>query len=223
MSEENKDLGLYSLTAPAIMAHPHLFEARSFKGKGEPKFDANFVLDANHPDLAPIKNVIKEVAQAAEPGVAIDAFGKPLKSGSKLADKRKAERGGKYRDEAEYQRDKVVIIARSKYAPNLSVLDNGQVVELRDNEALRAKYKNKFFFGAEAIAEFRFVWYPATKEGDKPGVTAYLQSVLVTGKGTRLTGARPATEAFSGYLGKVSSEDPTIGVGEASDGDEIPF
>ena len=75
----------------------------------------------------------------------------------------------------------------------------------------------KFFFGAEVYAQVNLVAYKGV--GANPdGVTAYLNMVVATGKGTRITSAKSASEVFSGYAGRVSDEDPTAG-GD----DEIPF
>lgn len=222
----------FVLTRPAVLIFNQqklngatvntLFTPTQFKNKGEFKFSAGFVLNSDHPDLVAVKTAINNVAQAASPGIAWNAIGKPLSTGDKHADQKKAKAGEKYDGSYDWMRGKVVLTARSQFQPQLSVF-NGKgnpVIQLED-EALKAKYRDKFFWNAEVIAEFAFVWYPAQKEGDKPGVTAYCQAVLATGGGTRTSATKPANETFSAYLGHATTEDPTGGAGVEDD--EIPF
>lgn len=231
--EKTKTPGIrFALTRPAIMIFNFqklngvtvntLFTATQYKNKGEFKFSAGLVLNPDHANLNDIKKAINDVAQAASPGVQWNAIGKPLSNGDKHTDAKKAKAGDKYDGSYDWLRGKVVLTARSKFQPQLSVF-NGRgnpPIELQD-EALKAKYRDKFFWNAEVIAEIAFVWYPAQKEGDKPGVTAYLQSVLATGGGVRSTVQKPARETFSGYLGHASEIDPSGGA--AVDDDEVPF
>lgn len=225
MTDKTTTSGVFVIQrAPGILCFPeNLFTAKAFerngKPQGEPKFGCQIVIGADHPDLADMKALIVKVANEASPGIDITAFGKPLNSGTKEADKRKAKKGAAYKNDAEFMRDKVVIKSRSKFPPVLCVIDNKKLVELSD-DALKAKYKTRFFFGAEVLVEITFVWYNAMKEGDKPGVTAYVNKVIATGGGTRLSTGTSAAEAFSGYLGKLSTESP---LGGKVDDDEIPF
>lgn len=214
----------FAFTAPAILIYNEgLFKATQYLNKGEFKFNGTFVLAPDHPNLAALKAEINKVAQAASPGIAWNAFGKPISTGDKLADKRKAKKGDKYSGDAEWMRGQVVLQSRSKFAPALSIVADKRVIELKYDAALLAKYKAQFFFGAEVVVEVALVWYPAQKEGDRPGVTAYCQAVLATGKGTRLSGTRPAAETFTAYLGHATSEDPTGGAGIGDLDDEIPL
>lgn len=220
MTDATQQGGWFVLTRPARLTFPKgLMEARQFEGKGDFKYQSRIFLDADHPDLPGVKETIKRVANEARPGIDINAFNKPLKNGDKEADKVKAKKGAKYKNEGEYQRGKVVIGSRSKFEPNLSVLlPNKQIVKLTTAE-LKSQYRDKFYFGANVIVEFNFVWYKEIKEGDKPGVTAYIQKVMAVEGGERIGGGRSEEDAFSGYLGHVSSASP---LGETSD-DDIPF
>ena len=131
----------------------------------------------------------------------------------RLADRRK-EKAGK--EDGEYQRGKVIIAARSKYEPKLSGIQAGKVVDYEGDA--RKLHEKDFFFGAECLAQINFVAYDGV--GANPdGVTAYLNMVFVTGKGTKIAGGASAAEAFKGYAGTVSNEDVT---GDTLD-DEIPF
>lgn len=215
MTDQQTD-GRFAIMNPVILAHPHLFEAQAYKAngkeKGEPKFGANLVLTPG-PELDEMKKKAAAVAKAKWPTRALSELKFPFASGDKLADKRKAKSG---KDDGDYQRGKVVINARSKYRPRLAIVANGRIVDLEDDAAI-AQHKAKFFFGAEVLAELNFVAY---ENPEKDGVTAYLNLVLATGKGTRIAGGASASEVFKGYAGSVSAEDPTGGV-ELDD--EIPF
>ncbi len=225
MTDAKQTSARFVFTRPAVLIYNEgLFVATQYQNKGEFKYGAGFVLKADHVDLTPLKKAILGVAQAAQPGIQWADFGKPIQAGDKLADKRKAKKADKYTGDAEWMRGQVALIARSKFAPALSVFNApGQPPTDLSDDALKAKYKNQFFFGAEVLVEVALVWYKAVKDGDKPGVTAYCQAVLATGKGTRLSGSRPAAETFTGYLGHASTESPLGGAGTAEMDDEIPF
>jgi hypothetical protein len=217
--------GIYSLTKPVILAHPNLAVARAFGPKGResgtPKFSANLVLDRDSDDLKALQALAAQVAKAKWPGRPFkDADPKktiqfPFTNGDKLADKRKA--AGK--SDGEFQRGKVIIAARSKYAPRLSALQGGKVVDFEDENARKAALP-LFYFGAEVLAQLNLVAYDGV--GANPdGVCAYLNMVFATGKGKRLSGGVSAAESFKGYAGTASYEDPTGGVDSLDD--EISF
>lgn len=218
--------GIYSFTAPAILAFPGLLEAKKFKraGKetGEAKFGASFVFDPDHPDLKPMKTLAATLAKQKWPGGDLSKMLFPFKSGDKEIEKRIAKlkkEGKEYKGDADFMKGKVIVKTSSKYQPRLSVILNGKPVDL-EGEALAA-HKGKFYFGTQALAQLNFVPYDAIKEGDSDGVTAYLNMVLTLNKGERLSGGASAAEVFKGYVGHSTTEDPTA-VGETVD-DEIPF
>ncbi len=229
MANENADSGIFNSTIPTLMAFPHLLVPQPFKArgteKGEPKYGASFVLEPNSPDLESLKKLFVRAAKAAKPDLTdFSKLSKPWKSGDKLADRRKAQLGDKYAGDAEYQRGKVVLTARSKYAPVLSVIKDRQHIELAD-DALRAKYKDMFFFGAEVLFQVNFRWFDGIRDNDPDGITAYLNMVLATGKGKRLGNSRSSADAFKGYVGALVNEDPTEGLdtGSVDLDDNIPF
>lgn len=205
-----------SLTKPVILDHPNLFEARAIgpKGReqGKPKYSANFIFPADHPDLKGLVAKAKEVAQARWPGRELASLKFPFSKGEKLAEKAKAK--GK---DGEYLRGNTVISSRSQYEPRLSVIENKKLIELEGPARVAAK--SKFYRGVEVLAQFNFVAYEGV--GENPdGVTAYLNMICSLNQGKRMAGGQSAAEVFKGYAGVVSQEDPTAG---SEDDDEIPF
>lgn len=225
----------FDLTAPAIIAHPNLLEAKAFKrdGKetGPPKFSVSFVMAPDHPDLAGLKKSALEAAKAEWPGRDIgDAFKKgdivfPWKSGDKLIERQTAQlkkKGKTYDGKGDFMKGKVVVKASSKFQPGLAVVAGGRIVDL-DTPELIAKHKGQFYFGVQALGSLNFQAYDAVKDGDKDGVTAYIQLVLSTGKGEKLAGGASAAERFKGYQGGLSADDPTAGMPDMDLNDDIPY
>lgn len=217
MTEPVKTDGIYNLTIPVVGSFLQIFEPKAFtengKAKGDPKFSANLNILADSPDLAAMKTLAAKLARAKWPDKAFFATVQetgekipqiifPFSNGDKLADAAKEKK-----KDGEYMRGKVVISARSKYEPRLSYIDNGKIVDV-ENEAQRAIAKTKFFSGVELLAQLNFVPYDAVGQNGKPGVTAYLNMLLSTGKGTRIGGGQTASEAFKGYVGTVSTDNP---------------
>lgn len=213
--------GIYSLTAPAVMAHPTLITPRGFgpkgKEKGEPRYGASFLFKPDSADLAEMKKLCAKVAKAKWPSKSLADLAFPFVSGDKLADKRK-EKSGK--DDGAFQRGHVILKAKTKIEPALAYIESGRIVELTGADQ-RAANSAKFFFGAEVYAVLNFVAYNATKDGEKDGVTCYLNGVMATGKGTKIAGGPSLSETFRGYVGQHSAEDPTAGVENLDD--EISF
>jgi hypothetical protein len=213
--------GIFEMTAAAIVAHPHLFEARPFKNpktgkeEGEPKFSVNLILDPEHPDLKAMKALVRDIALANRPGVDFKTLDLPFKSGTEAADKRAAACEMKNKpSDGEYQRGKAIVVARSKYQPQLAIIEAGKGIINLDTPALLAMHKAKFYFGVEALAQLNFVWH--NEVGRNPaGVNAYVNAVVSLGTGKRLSGARPPSEVFKGYVGHTTTENPLD--------DEIPF
>lgn len=226
MAEETKG-AVYNLTASVVMTFPNLLAPRKFgkKGKesGDPKYSASFSLTPDSIDLKAMKALAAQVAKAKWPGRPfVDPSDKtknllfPFTSGDKLADAAKAEKKDK-----EFYRGKIIMASRSKYQPRLYLLENPDVA--LEGDALKAA-GSKFYSGVLVLAQFNFVAYPGV--GHNPdGVTAYLNMVMSTNRGAKLGSTGPsAAEAFKGYIGTVSAEDPTGGefAAPADDGDEIP-
>lgn len=213
MSDQNA--GIFASTAPAVLIHPALFEARAFKrnGKdvGEPKFSGAFVLAADHPDVAALKAKALGVARAKWPGIDPNSLAWPWVKGEVSADKAKAKNKN-----AEYARGKIVLTARSKFPPRLGGLEDGRIVDY-ETEAARALAKPKFYFGTEALFEVNFVAYDAIRDGERNGVNAYLNQVVTLNRGERLAGGPSPSETFKGYAGSSTAEDPTSGADQGGD------
>ena len=211
--------------------HPNLVIPRKFKNpqgqeSGEPKYSALFGMDPNRPDFTEMKRlatlVAKDAAYVDDEGnlIPMNNLSWPFITGDKLADKAKklVEAGAAKARSAEYYRGLIVIKARTLRPPGLAYVQGKQIVELdMDDEIGRKKHTGKFFFGAEVWADITFSAHQVGS--NKPGVNAYLNSVMATGKGERLGGFTPASERFKGYLGQMSGEDPTAG----QDPDEPSF
>lgn len=201
-------------------AYINVFDAKAFKknGKdvGDPKFGVTFIMDPSYAGLAALKAKLTEAAKSKWPSRPVSELKFPLTSGDRAADKAKA----KDKDR-EFMRGHLVLTARSKFPPILSVLENGRIITL-DSDALKAKYKSKFYSGCYVAASVNLVPYEGEEKDDgttADGVTAYLQSLLWVKDGERLGGTRDQTEVFKSYMGTTTSENPL-----ADDlGDEIPF
>lgn len=214
--------GIYNLTQAVVMAFPQLLEPKAFKknGKetGEAKYSANFNFPIDSEDLKAMKALAAKLARAKWPDKPFAELVFPFTSGDKSADERKA----KGKDDGEYMRGKVIMSARSKHEPRLSYIEGGRIIDLETDTTKHAA-KGKFYPGVEVLAQFNFVAYDGVGQ-NKGGVTAYLNMVLSTGKGARISGGQTASEAFKGYVGTVSAEDPTGGPGAGADmSDDIPY
>lgn len=200
----------FTLTAPATLTFINFAEARAVTKGSKPKFSANFELAADHPDIPAIKALIAQVAREASPGVDLNSIHKPLGSGDKLAEKAKAK--GKNR---EFSRGKQVLTARSDYRPQLGYIENGRINEVSDDNAIKARERDTFYSGVDALGQVEFVWYDAVGENGTPGVTAYLNQVLSLKRGAKLMGqGQSVAETFKGYAGIASPESVT---GEGDD------
>lgn len=235
MSDAKTD-GLFTLTTPVILSHPHLFEAKPFmrKGKpaGEPKFGGSLVFDLENPDVKAIKQLAVKLAGAKWPGrdvvseskgkVVTDEQGKqtrlaptfkfPWTLGDTLVAKRAAKLkadGKEADDKADFQAGKLVIKTASKYAPRCAVLLNGKPTDLTP-ETVKA-YVSQFYFGVKVLAQLNLVAYDKVGETGIDGITVYLNMVLSLNKGEKLSAGASATEVFKDYVGTTTDEDPTAG------------
>ena len=226
----------YTMTKPAIMAHPHVIVPVAYGQNPKPdakkSYSCSFVLPQDHPDVAPMKAAIVAAATAMWPGLNIVAevgAGKlkvPFSQGDKMIAKRvaKLKAGGKeYKGDADFQKGMIVFKASSDFPPALGVRIAGQgdIDVTEDNKGL---HKNAFYFGSEGLGAFTFRPYDAIGEDGKPGVKMYLDMVHSLNRGKRIaTGQRSAAEAFKGVAGSVVDVDPTAGAEEDTSADGEAF
>lgn len=236
-------LGFPVLTAGQFDRAVKFREEQARKGNNQMRevgYEATAIMPETHPDIPSMRQIIKAVAadhfktDEVQRLIAelADKHGRdpatvkwqaPLKSGTKMADKRKAklEKMNKKPDQ-EYLRDQVLLVARSKFPVSLAYMDRGKIIDL-DTEELRAANSKRFEAGYEALFQVKFAWYNPSLLVLGGGVNAFLQLVMVTGKGTPFYAGRSAKDAFKGYAGKMTDEDP-LGGRELEDlDDEIPF
>jgi len=216
MTEATKTDLSFTFNVPVRGVYLNVFDAKPFKknGKevGDPKFGITLMMPTDYGELPGLKAKIAEAARSKWPTRNLSELKFPLGTGDKAAEKAKAK--GKNRD---FMKGLLVLTARSKFPPTLSVLEGGKIITL-ESDALKAKYKSKFYSGCFVAASVNFVPYEA--DGDDPdGVTAYVQSLLWVKDGERI-GGRDQAEVFKSYMGTTTDEDP---LGGDNLDDDIPF
>lgn len=203
MSKEK--IGAYDFVAPSTLNFEHIFVPHAFKGEPPEKarYEADIEIDGDSPDLA-MKAVAAAVARAEWPGRDLSELAFPWSLGDKLADQAKAKEKNR-----EHSRGKLVLKARSKFAPALAVLHNGTKVNFLDER--RPLAKEHFYNGVQVYVGVTFNAYKGV--GQNPdGINAFLDVLVSTKKGTRLqSGGSSRLETFSRYAGSYSAEDPTAG------------
>lgn len=207
---DKQDLS-YTFREPVRAFFLTVFEPKPFmkdgKSKGEPKFSVRLGIPNESSEVEAMKAKMAEAARAKWPSRPLAELKFPITFGEKAAEKSAAKK-----KDGKFYLGNVVLTARSKYPPVLSVLEGGKIVTL-DSDGLKAKYKNKFYNGCYVAASVNFVAYEGEMGAD--GVTAYIQSVLWVKDGERI-GGRDQAEVFKSYMGTTTDEDP---MGD----DEIPF
>ena len=222
----------YTMTKQGIMAHPHVITPVAYSPDGKParadakkSYSCSFVLDLDHPDVAPMKAAIVAAAKAKWPGLDIAAEAAagrlkvPFSSGDKQIAKRTTKlkaKGKEYTGDADFQKGKIVFKASSDFPPALGVrvLGQGDIDVTEDNKGL---HKGAFYFGSEGLGAFTFRPYDPVGEDGKPGVKMYLDMVHSLNRGKHLQTQRSAAEAFKGVAGSAVDVDPTIGQEDTSD------
>ena len=206
---------LFTLTKAAPAFFMDLHEPKQFmkngKPKGAAKYSINAVLKPDSEDLKTIAGMCKALADAAfagQEGYDWKTAEKPYKKAETIIDARKkskAKDGKEYSGDLDWIAGTYTLKASSTFAPALSGLEGGRLVEYKTEEA-RAASKAKFYNGAEVLMQVNL--QPYEMDG-RYGVTAYLNMVLTTGKGEKRGGtARAAADVFKGYAGTISHEDP---------------
>lgn len=206
MAEKQQFTFALSIDVPTIYTST-LIKARAFKNngveKGEAKFGATFLLPGGSPDIKPMKEAAVAALRAKWPDADLKAVKWPWTTGTEWADRSKA----KGKDREMLRPFACILKSRSKFAIDLSILDNGNIIDL-DNETAKNNARDAYFYdGVQCSAVFNFQAY-ADADG-KMGVTAYLNRVLSLGKGTKLKiGGTSGADVFSSYRGRPSSFDP---------------
>lgn len=238
------DLEQFQMTKPAPLIWSHLIvprPARKMKNgeTSEPCYEGTWLFPTDHPDLAAIKAMMARAAMAYGPfadkiaankaagRAPLDGLKFPLENGNTVADK--GVTAGKDR---EFARGMALLKAKSNVEiktgpkkgqplspPRLVVLQNGQYV--RYSEEHERPLARKFFYsGVLAVGTFAFSPYA----GMGGGVACYLNEILSLNAGEKIaTGVDDeakygSPDTFKGYVGHVSSVDPTV------DSDvQIPF
>jgi len=225
-----KELTAYTFKSPVRAGFCNIVAPRQFqdkgKGKGDPRYDASFILEPDSEDLKTLKALVIAEAKAMFPGKRlkpgrltqeqVDAgdwveIAVPWKDGTRAADRAKEE--GK---DQEFFRGKIILKASSKYAPALSGIENGKIVDYTDPNT-RATLDKVFYSGAYMAPHVALHAYKA--KDDKPGgVGLYLNAVIFIKDGPRLGGNKVnAAEVFKAYAGTVSSIDPGANEADALD------
>lgn len=224
-----KELTVYTFKAPARAGFCNLVAARQFqdkgKGKGDPRFDATFILEPDSEDLKALKDLVIAEAKLLFPGKRLIArrltqeeldagcveITVPWKDGTRAADKAKEE--GK---DQEFFRGKIVLKVSSKYAPALSGIEGGKIVEYTNPET-RATLDKLFYAGSHLVPHVALHSYKA--KDDKPGgVGLYINAACFIKNGARLGGQRVnAAEVFKGYAGTTTAADPGSNDGDVLD------
>lgn len=231
---DTKDRVTYTFKEPSRPGFANIITAKSYKEdgkeKGDPRFDATFILAPDSGDLTELKSLVIQMLKANIPGKkliprrltqeevddpGVVEVSVPWRDGTREADKAK----GKGKDQ-EFFRGMITVKAASKYAPALSGIEGGKLVEYNKPET-RATLTKLFYSGAYLVPHVELHYYPA--KGDKPaGVGLWLGAVCFIKHGERLGGGGGsvnAAEVFKSYAGGVSTVDP----GSNELDDEIPF
>lgn len=209
---------IFHLTHPVILAFPNLITARAYtapgRKPGDPRFDATFMFDPNHPDIPALNTALQQAAVMEFPGGIPSTMKWPFTDGNERAAKQQA----KNRDGSAFA-GKYVLSAHTgeNFPPGLTAVINGKAKDLFGDEriALASRY---FYGGVECFASFNFVPYP---EGNgPPGVTSYLQVVTSLNRGERNakleTGAKSGSsvhaQQIAAHIGSVSMVNPAAGL-----------
>lgn len=224
MPAQDRKQESFTLTAPVIMGSEHVVEAFAYpirgkvNEKGEPQYDAMFGFEPAADDLTALKMVIAKLYGQKWPGRDMNGLARPIQNGTSLAEKgaAKAKADQKANNPQEWMRGLVVLKCKSKYRPQLGVVNGRSIIDL-DEDAKVAIHKGKFYAGVNALAKFTLFTYEGV--GANPdGVSAQLDAVISLGTGKRLFSRASASEVFKGYQGSVTADDP-----RGPQGDEIPF
>lgn len=217
----------YAFQKAARVSFANIVKPRAFKGKGEERYSAAFVVAPDSDDLKTLKTLVQTELQKQYPGKRLKnsrlseeqmASGEwveinvPWKDGTKEADKAKA--NGK---DQEFYRGQVVIKASSKYPPALSSVAGGKFTDFTDADT-RPALEKLFYSGAYVAPAVSLNTYKASDDGKPGGCGLWLDMVCFVKDGPRLGGTRAnAAEVFRNHIGHTTDVDP----GTNAEDDEI--
>lgn len=193
------------VTPPGRMLWPNLFKEDKLQGQ----FTATLVVDPEHPDWAEFAAAIKAFSNKAfADGGKPANLSWPIRLGDKFAGDDK-----KMSDAArEVIRGNMVVVAKSKFAPNVSVLKGGQYVRIEGGEAQSMVYSGMVASMAGTLEAY---------SGRFPAIVMRLQEVAKIANADKIGGRDP--NAVFGHLKDL----PDASVGADNSGgdldDEIPF
>lgn len=238
------DLEQFQMTKPAPLIWASIITPRPARrlpsgDTVEPAYEGTWLFPPDHPDLSTIKAMMakaatgfapfaERIAANKEAGRALlDKIAFPIKNGNKVADHGAAADPPKDR---EFARGMALLKAKSNVEiktgpkkgqplspPKIVVLQGDRYVRYSD-EHERQLAKKFFYSGVLAVGTFAFAPYA----GMGGGVACYLNEILSVNAGEKITtgGDDEAKygnpDQFKGYVGHVSSVDPTAEV-------EIPY
>ena len=176
--------GYFEFMEPVILAFPSLITPQQFgairgRGKGDPKFDATFLISPDSAEYAKARDLIGTVAKAYFGEHLPAKFHWPVRLGDADADKAKA--AGKNH---EAYRGYILLTARTgaDKPPGLAaLLDDGSVKSFALSGDARQDARPYFRGGMKVVFAVNFAAYESTAEDGTPGVTAYLQMVASHG------------------------------------------
>jgi len=224
----------FTFLHPMIIIYPNLIEARPYmengKPKGTPKFGAGFIINPveQETEWKAFREHSIMIARAEWPSLDLKTElnpnnGWPWRSGTRLADVRKAKAAAKGKDEdvLGFLRGMALIRAGSggDYPPRLCGFEPNHKGPVEYADEQRNANRNKFRPGMLVLAKVNVKTTIVT--GNKY-VVAYLNMVCSTGNmgPIQIAMQKSAAEVFSGYQGHATNEDPT---GGQTFDDEIPF
>jgi hypothetical protein len=209
--------------------------------KGDPKFGGSFIIEPKYvekdgkqvidpaSDFGRLQIEVVRMLKAKHPGKKL-VIGRrmtqeELDSGNAVEVKvpwakgetlyAKQEDASKKAEMAKTYAGKFVLKGSSKYRPAIDALEPGTGKLLAftnsDESVIKTQAAKFFYSGAWFLPTFSLNYYDGD-EGKPGGVSLYLNALLFCKHGERLGGRQhnPA-EAYKGYIGKISQEDPTAG------------
>jgi hypothetical protein len=214
--------GVYNTRTPAQLTWVvgkdgnSLYEPRRANAKADPKYSAMLLFSPSSADVFEIDALCRKIAADVWPAEDYKRVVLPGISGEarNLAMQKRAAKDGKPVKDRKWLNGKWTISASSPYQPKLAGVEAGKIVKY-ETDAAKLMAKERFFNGAEAFVQLNFVAYESDI-GATPGISAYLNLVLVNGKGTRIGGSGADADVFASYIGSLSDVNPLVG-------DEIPF